>query len=878
MMVAVTICAATGTCRALEAEETPPSVPFFQAESYVVMIDLSLLVQVDSADPYPPVLTVDGRTAFYLKGKIQGRYILTMAYDSGEDPDSNPNLAKIDPEHYYPVYGDGSTGVDDAQSQGKLYLSLSWDACFIMIGDYQIAMGDTALARYYRSLYGFRMKLDRPWGLPASVDLFASRPSTVPATDILRCTGGSLYYLKNDDVVAGSEQIRLEVRSAPSGEIIRSTPLLPGSDYEMDYVQGRFVLHISLPPFFSDGSITRTSVDGNPAYLVINYEYESTITDRQTVYGSRGIIPSTPRFSLGYSYVSDEDYRVYGADLSWTLFQGVRVYGEWAHSEDSQDNCSFSPDGGLTFDEYTSVTQPGGSNAWKTGVSIDLTSQQGFLSGLRLDAYYQNEEAGFSAMGIQTAGDTWAVGADLKALFGEKSQVRARYYQKHQDGVDANTEALLQFMQVFDPLKLTLELHYLEEADLVLNTEGHEWLGGLRLDYRLSGQFALYGSQQLTLVHDVGTPLNHRTVLGMQWNPIAKVDILAEGFLGSRGDGYALVGQYHVTEAQMVYGKVSMDNAVETDEGLKYIAGYKGAFGQHIAAHVEGQSASGNDESSTSAAVGLDLTLAGWLLSLEYTGSDVERYAPYPGGSGGAGFVDRSLFNAGLMYKSETFRFKSGLELRFDDGTSLSLRQILTTNLVEGSFGQSFSYRGQFNYALTEDRIDPLKSTDFIEGELALAYRPVTNDRFNSLFHYSYHSETPADEAQPGGNAGERWHLVSLEGLYDLTPKWQFGQKLAWKYDSIELPEAGVWVDNQLLLWISRLNYRFLPGWELCGEYRLLRDLGTDEAQGGLLAAVFYNITPNLKLGGGYNFTTYNDDLSEMEDAGGWFLDLLWYM
>ena len=55
------------------------------------------------------------RAAFFLKGKIKGDFLLTAAYDS--DKDTRDRLFRdIQPDEFYPVYGDSAVRGFDAQS------------------------------------------------------------------------------------------------------------------------------------------------------------------------------------------------------------------------------------------------------------------------------------------------------------------------------------------------------------------------------------------------------------------------------------------------------------------------------------------------------------------------------------------------------------------------------------------------------------------------------------------------------------------------------------------------------------------------------------------------------------------------------------------
>jgi hypothetical protein len=55
------------------------------------------------------------RGSLFLKGKVKGEYLLTLAYDSDRDLSARM-FRDISPDEYYPVYGDSSERGWDAQS------------------------------------------------------------------------------------------------------------------------------------------------------------------------------------------------------------------------------------------------------------------------------------------------------------------------------------------------------------------------------------------------------------------------------------------------------------------------------------------------------------------------------------------------------------------------------------------------------------------------------------------------------------------------------------------------------------------------------------------------------------------------------------------
>lgn len=161
-----------------------------------------------------------GRLAFYLKGKIQGKYLLTAQADTleheGKDlfsgffkADRNDILRRIDPDAYYPVYGDDSIPVRDADTSGRLYVRLDWDKSSARWGNFQSEINPGELAAYNRSLYGAKLdyrSLDpTSLGVPKTqVKAFAASAQTSAGRSELIGTGGSLYFMRHTDIVPGT--------------------------------------------------------------------------------------------------------------------------------------------------------------------------------------------------------------------------------------------------------------------------------------------------------------------------------------------------------------------------------------------------------------------------------------------------------------------------------------------------------------------------------------------------------------------------------------------------------------------------------------------------------------------------------------------------
>lgn len=196
-------------------------------------------------DHYDGSSHVDGRGAFYVKGKVKGEYLLTAAADTREQPlkhlfsnfsskDPRYLLRNINPDLYYPVYGDDSTTVDDAPIQGKFYVKLARGDSHVMWGNFKTSWNGTELLQYSRGLYGanakYRSEDTTKYGEKATtVDAFAADPGTLGARDEFRGTGGSLYYLRHQALTMGSERVWVEVRDRDSGLVIEQQAAFPGA-------------------------------------------------------------------------------------------------------------------------------------------------------------------------------------------------------------------------------------------------------------------------------------------------------------------------------------------------------------------------------------------------------------------------------------------------------------------------------------------------------------------------------------------------------------------------------------------------------------------------------------------------------------------------
>ena len=418
---------------------------------------------------YEDKVYIDGRGAFYLKGKIKGEYLLTASMDTREQPlnqmftnfnskDPRYLLRNINPDLYYPVYGDDSTTVDDAPTQGKFYVRLEKGDSHVMWGNFQTTWSGSELMQFSRGLYGakgrYRSEEATRWGEKVTqVDAFAADPGTSASREEFRGTGGSLYYLRHQDITMGSERVWVEVRDKDSGLVLDRKQLSSAQDYEVNYLQGRVTLRDPLSAMASSGSLfSSSSLTGNPQFVVITYEYAASLTEINNL--STGLRAShwlNDNLQVGVTaYHQGEqgaDQTLKGGDILFRKNPNTYIRIEGAHSAGPGSNTLSSTDGGFGFN--TLAATGGDANAYRVDVAADLNDLSEGSKG-KVSAYVQDKDRGYSAPGqivstneaVKPAGrPTGVAGHGNDPGRGEGRQPRRRLHEQQQPGGRGAAEA-----------------------------------------------------------------------------------------------------------------------------------------------------------------------------------------------------------------------------------------------------------------------------------------------------------------------------------------------------------------------------------------------------------------------------------------------------
>jgi len=351
------------------------------------------------------------RTAFFLKGKVKGDALLTMAYDS-DKPDRDRLFRDLDPERWYPVYGDASITGFEARSNSRLYLRLDKDRHYLMYGDVVtgdgfsqfMGQGNVAstqvrdLGQYNRSMTGVRGHLENARG---SLDVFAADDNLRQVVEEFpgRGLSGPYTVSNSSHAILGSERVELIVRdrNAPS-RIVSVRQMARFSDYSFEPFSGRILFTTPVP-----------SVDErlNPVSVRVTYEVEQG-GENFWIYGANGQYKLTNRFEIGGSYVKDENPL---APFELGSVNATVRFGErtWLRGEAARTRSAVNSIGGniYTLDPLSASGQNVSGDAWRAEFG-----HQG--NRLSLLGWYGESDTGFNNPASSYLGGRKQAGLDAQ--------------------------------------------------------------------------------------------------------------------------------------------------------------------------------------------------------------------------------------------------------------------------------------------------------------------------------------------------------------------------------------------------------------------------------------------------------------------------------
>jgi len=830
-----------------------------------------------------------GRVAYYLKGTIAGKYLITSALDTGTNDfnkmfknldgvENDRLLTNLDPDKLYPVYGDSSTIVYDAQSQGKFYIAVDSDEFHLLVGNYPIALSDTELARYQATLYGARaayqsVSRSKYGKADTEIIVFGAQAFQAHVRDEMLATGGSLYYLSHHDVIEGSEQVTLVVRDKITGLLVARIPQQQNVDYTVKYAEGRIFFNRPISSVAQDASlINQAMLPGNPVSIQVDYEVRTDFFEK-TAAGGRVRKQVGDHVSIGSTYVKDElgmgQYELKGVDAEVRLGKNTRVLGEYAESTGTDAASYVSTDGGLTYTEVTpAVLQEG--KAWKASAELDIGELFGTPDQYQVGGYIKKLENGFLSSGNFAEKGTEKSGVNTKIQITPEDKLLARYDREQVDTMTAGAArqsdaGAVQYTHKKEWWEVSAEYQTIKSSDLVGTVLNDSSLGAVRLTVTPRESLSLYAQRQDTM----NGLENDQTTLGIRYRILPSLSLEASGMQGTLGDS-AQVGLVLKDGKTNIYvtERLTDDRAGQT---TSTILGQQYQFAPNSKVYSEYQW-----EHSDTELANRTVSLVGaqrqWDLTKGVTFLLAAEEANLRAASGD---TNRSSLAAGLsVIHPSGVKFSTRDEIRHETGDH-KLVQYLTVNQADVKVAPDYTLIGKYRYGLTRDLIHDTIEAKFDERSIGLAYRPVENDRFNALARYTrLLDQRPLSPGQTETTAGLS-NVTSIEWSLQLNRSVEWVEKGAYKIKA-EGSDTMPAVTTHTSLIITRLNLALGKMFDLGTEYRVLAQREADDQRQGWLSELMWKPSKFIRFGVGYNFTDFSDNefSNNNYSVRGWFVRL----
>ena len=861
---------------------------------------------------YDNDLNFDGRLAYYTKGRIDSGWTITSSADTREGPlneifsnflNKAPDsvFRRIDPDYYYSTYGDDSTVEEDAPTSGKLYFKAEKNDDYGMWGNFDVDYLDTTLSQIDRSLYGANLNYgtdsatafgDRQFEL----NVFAAEPGTVAGRDEFRGTSGSLYYLRHQDILPGSDRIRIEIRDGVSGLVIGVKELAHGLDYDIDYLQGRIMLNEPLSAIVADDMLVDSGDSGgNQAFLITRYEYTPGFDDIDDIAtGGRLHYWVNDNFKLGLTSEnqesSGEQSNLNGVDVTWRLNAGTWIKLEQSTTEGQLSSASTSNDGGFEFNEFTPLTGP---NVEADGQRIDVAIRLGDLIDEvegNVTLYNQELDAGYSAPGLLTNTDTSQSGFSLAMPIADNFNVRVKNDNKKQENaLETSATELNVGYKLDNQFELSAGVRMDERTDNSpvvppTQSQGERTDAQLRLGYNSNEDWAMYGYVQDTISTNGNRDENGRVGVGGDYRVTDRFKLTGELSSGDFGNGAMFGTDYRMTDSTNIYTNYALENE-RTDNGVRsrignLATGFKTRYSDSASIYMEEKYSHGDVPTGLMHSMGFDLAVTDrWNFganldvgNLRDNITDAE--------------TRRNALGLRVGYKSNLLTYAGSYEYRIDeteqlDSSFAERTTFFMRNSLKYQVNPDWRFITKLNHSVSESSLGEFYNGDFTEAVLGYAYRPVQHDDLNALFKYTYFYNLPStDQVTLENTAAEyiqKSHILSVDMTYQLTHRWSIGGKYAQRFGEVSTDRVNPqFFENDASLYIVRLDWHVLSKWDALIEGRVLDVETAGDTRSGFLVAGYRHFGENIKLGIGYNFTDFSDDLTDLDyDSEGLFINII---
>lgn len=847
--------------------------------------------------------SASARTAFFIKGRIKGEYLLTAAYDSDKEVRSRL-LRDVRPEEFYPVYGDASLTGFDARSAERLYVRLDSGRSYLLYGDFQTGdslatlsgvggqgpLPQRSLASYNRTAtgLGWHFENGRVRG-----NAFAIQDSLRQVIDEFSSQGSGPYALRNSAVLEGSERVEVVVRdrNQPS-RIIQVRPLARLVDYSFEPFSGRILLNQFLPAF---------DADLNPVSLRVTYEMDLG-TEKFWTYGADAQLRLGERLELGGSLVDDRSpfapFSMGSVNAGYRFGEHTGLVAEFART---RSEVNTNPVNQVAAPGLQALQGQVESDAWRVEFAHEGQLLQARLFAARTDPAFNNQAAPlYGGRGEYSARLAWRAGARLEPYL-----EALRSEDRNPDGGEREGAGLGLRIGASQRLTFDLGLRSIRETVGAYSpwSTGTAFgaAGGLTggLATGAGGGALGWGSQALDPLTGlpvlaasgaqgqwssslpVGTELESDTArLGVGFKASERFSIggeVEQEIRGEERNRYTLGMDYQLLERSRLYGRYEKQTGLTGAYGITELGRQADAFVLGVDSSYLKDTQVFGEYRMRDAVAGRDLQTASgirhnWDLGpgLRLSGA-VENVKVHDGNTG-----DSTGLAFGLEYTANPlWRGSARVEHRISgDMATTAADEAFDTTLLQLVLARKLNRDWTVlarNYLLATDyraRGDVLQD----RFQLGLAYRDTDTNRVNALARYEYKLESDrsgllldrgqALAAADAQDLRSRAHIVSMHAdWHPVRPLWLTGRVAGkWQQDRFAQAGGGHLEDRfRALLFSGRVVYDLTEDWDL-GLLASTQRGQHGANQYAIGAEVGRVLRQNLWLSAGYNWTGFRAD------------------
>jgi len=841
----------------------------------------------------------DGRLAFYVNGRFGDDWKLTASADTREDKvtdlfsnflDKSPDslFRRIDPDYHYPTFGDDGTVEETAPTSGKLYVKLSKDQSQALWGNFDVRYLDNELAQVDRGLYGGNLHYQTLAATSqgeqrVELDGFAAQPGTVSSWEELRGTGGSLYYLRRQDILTGSERVRIEIRDKDTGLVTGVVNLQPKVDYDIDYLQGRILLSEPLAATVDDHLLVRSQgLSGDEAWLVVQYEYTPSFDQLDALtFGGQGRVWLNDYVGVGLTASRNDEganSTLYGGDVTFRKGADTWLKLQAGRSDGLVSSAFASDDGGFNF---LGTVGTGFEQVQADAYRVDGSLGFGDLfSGLRgrLSLYAQRTEAGYSAPGQLTLFDTDQYGGTFDMPVTDDLHLVAKADRSvEKDGLETTTGEADVAYQLTDGWSLSSGVRYDRRKDssavvAATQEEGDRTDGVVEIAFDTQDRWRAYAFGQATVMKTGDREANNRGGVGGAYRLTDRLSFDGEVSGGNLGPALTFGTSYQETENTRRYLTYTLEDeraatGVSGQHGT-LVSGVRSRFSDSGSVFVEDRYEHSDFANGLSRSVGISLAPAEhWTLGANWElGNLFDRQTNAE--------TKRRSGGGTLAYGDDRLQISSGIEYRHDeteqtDGAWNDRTTWLFRNNAKYQLTPSTRLLGKFDHSFSDSSLGQFYDGGFTDAVFGLAFRPVEHDKLDVLAKYTYFYNVPTTDQVVLENTPveflQKSHIASLDVTYQLTSSLSIGGKYAYRRGEVSLErEHPDFFRNDAHLFVLRTDWRFTKNWEGSVEGRMLDLPDLNDRRAGALVTLYRYLGKNFKVGVGYNFTDFSDDLTDL--------------